>query len=272
VRTKNGNNFEIITSSSKPCLYFHLGLCPAPCAGKISKKEYSNNIKHLQQYFSQRKDFVIYKLREEMALLAKDKKYEEAAILRDKVSDLLYISQRIEIENNIDEQKFILKRNLSKINALSELIDIIEDANLVFKENFKIECYDISNIQGKLAVGSMVVFINGVPAKQLYRKFRIRLKETPDDYAMLQEVFDRRFSKKNISSKDKSFNSLPDLIIVDGGKGQLSSAYVALKKLELIIPIIGLAKKNEDIFIVFQNRHFLIDDNIYVHSEIEYHA
>jgi excinuclease ABC subunit C len=244
---------EIKSSDPKPCLYYHLGLCPAPCAGMISKKEYSKNIKHLQQYFSQRKDFVIYKLREEMALLSKDKKFEAAAILRDKVSDLLYISQRIEIENNIDEQKFILKRNLSKINALSELIDIIEDATLIFKENFKIECYDISNIQGKLAVGSMVVFVNGFPAKQLYRKFRIRLKETPDDYAMMQEVFGRRFSKKNLSSKDKSFNSLPDLIIVDGGKGQLSSTYEILKNMELSTPIIGLAKKNEDIFTISEN-------------------
>jgi excinuclease ABC subunit C len=245
------NNSTVVKSSDpKPCLYYHLGLCPAPCAGKISKKEYSKNIKHLQEYFAQRKEYVIYKLREEMALFSKDKNFEAAAIIRDKVSDLLYISQRIEVENNIDEQKFILNRNLSKINALSELIDIVGDEGLEFKENFKIECYDISNIQGKLAVGSMVVFINGVPAKQLYRKFKIKTKDTPDDFAMMQEVFGRRFSQKNLKSKDQSFNSLPDLIIVDGGKGQLSSAYKILRGLELTTSIIGLAKRNEDIFTI----------------------
>jgi excinuclease ABC subunit C len=237
-----------------------LGLCPAPCAGKISKKEYSKNIKHLQEYFSQRKEYVIYKLREEMALLAKEKKYEAAAILRDKVTDLLYISQRIEVENNVDEQRFIMNRNLVKAKALSELIDIINDGALEFKDNFKIECYDISNIQGKLAVGSMVVFINGIPAKQLYRKFRIKIKDTPDDYAMMQEVFKRRFSEKNLKSKDKSFKVLPDLIIVDGGKGQLSSANKILKELELNTTIIGLAKRNEDIFTVFSSNKIILKE------------
>lgn len=251
VRERANNKVIIKSSNDQPCLYYHLGLCPAPCAGKISKKEYSKNIKHLQKYFSQRKEYVIYKLREEMAILAKKKKFEAAAVIRDKVTDLLYISQRIEVENNVDEQRFILNRKLSKAKALSELIDVIGDDSLEFKNNFKIECYDISNIQGKLAVGSMVVFINGVPAKQLYRKFRIKIKDTPNDYAMMQEVFTRRFSKKNLISKDQSFNVLPDLIIVDGGKGQLSCAYKILKELELNTTIIGLAKRNEDIFTVY---------------------
>ena len=252
IHSEIDNKLIIKSSNPEPCLYFHLGLCPAPCAGKVSKKEYSKNIKHLQEYFSQRKEYVIYKLREEMALLAKDKRFEEAALIRDKVNDLLYISQRIEVENNIDEQKFVINRNNAKAKALSELIDIIKDDSLEFKENFKIECYDISNLQGKLAVGSMVVFINGIPAKQLYRKFRIKIKDTPDDYAMIKEVFTRRFSKKNLTSKDKSFNVLPDLIIVDGGKGQLSTGNKILKELELNTTIIGLAKRNEDIFSVSQ--------------------
>jgi len=252
VKTKD-NKLVIKSSDSKPCLYYHLGLCPAPCAGYISKTAYSKSIKNLQAYFLKRKEYVISKLREEMLVSAKNKNFEEAALLRDKVNDLLYISQRIEIENNIDEKKFVLKRNLSKIAALSQLIDVIGDTTLEFKEDFKIECYDISNIQGKLAVGSMVVFVNGVPSKQNYRKFKIKLKDTPDDFAMLQEVFERRFSSKNLSSRDKSFNLLPDLIIVDGGKGQLSSAYKILRNLQIDITIIGLAKRNEDIFTILED-------------------
>jgi excinuclease ABC subunit C len=248
IKSKIDGKVIIKSSDPKPCLYYYLGLCPAPCAGKISKKSYSKNIIHLQEYFFQRKEFVISKLKEEMVMLSKNKKFEEAALVRDKINDLLYISQRIEVENNVDELKFVENRKLNKINALSELIATISDDALEVKDGFKIECYDISNIQGKLAVGSMVVFVNGLPAKQLYRKFRIKIKSTPDDFAMMQEVFSRRFSVKNLKSKDSSFNVLPDLIIVDGGKGQLSSTFEILKGLELSIPIIGLAKKNEDIF------------------------
>lgn len=243
----------IKSSDPKPCLYYDLGLCQAPCAGKISKKKYGNNIKYLKEYFTQKKSYVIYKLKEEMAEVAKEQKYEEAAMLRDKINDLIYISQRIEVENNVDEEKFRQNRNLTKVKALSDLLEIIGDKNIEFKENLKIECYDISNIQGKLAVGSMVVFVNGVPARNLYRKFRIKIKDSPDDFAMMQEVFTRRFSEKNRTSKDLSFKDLPDLVIVDGGKGQLSSAYKILRNLKVTLPIIGLAKRNEDIFTIEDN-------------------
>ena len=242
----NEQEFIIHSSDPKPCLYYFLGLCPAPCAGKIFKKEYSYNINHVKEYFTNKKENLIYKLKQEMVLLAKEKKFEEAAIMRDKINDFIYIAQRIEIENNINEKEFSVKRNLSKINGLNQLIEVISDNSLNLEPNFKMECYDISNIQGKLAVGSMVVFVDGVPARQLYRKFRIKLKDSPDDFAMMQEVFTRRFSEKNLTGKDKSFSILPNLIIVDGGKGQLSSAYEILHLLNIDIPIISLAKKYED--------------------------
>ncbi len=108
-----------------------------------------------------------------------------------------------------------------------------------------IECFDISNIQGTDAVASMVCFIDGRPKKSTYRKFQIKTKDTPDDFAMMREVIYRRY--KRLLDEHQP---LPDLIIVDGGKGQLSSAHAVLKTLNLADqPVIGLAKRLEEVFI-----------------------
>ena len=109
----------------------------------------------------------------------------------------------------------------------------------------RIECFDISNIQGSDPVGSMVCFVDGRPRKSEYRKFAIKSKSTPDDFAMMREVVQRRYSRLLEEKKD-----LPDLIVVDGGKGQLSSALAVLAKLKLNDQaIIGLAKRLEEVFI-----------------------
>ncbi len=111
----------------------------------------------------------------------------------------------------------------------------------------RIETYDISNTGGKEAVGSMSVFKKGHPSKSDYRRFKIKTKETPDDFAMLREVLLRRFTIKN--DRDEWKKEKPDLIVIDGGKGQLSSALAILEELKINIPVIGLAKKLEEIFL-----------------------
>ena len=109
----------------------------------------------------------------------------------------------------------------------------------------RIECFDISNIQGTDPVASMVCFIDGRPKKSEYRKFAIKSKSTPDDFAMMREVVERRYSRILKEKKE-----LPDLIVIDGGKGQLSSALSVLNKLKIKDqPVIGLAKRLEEIFI-----------------------
>jgi excinuclease ABC subunit C len=123
----------------------------------------------------------------------------------------------------------------------------------------RIECYDISNTQGTASVGSMVVFSQGVPDKKLYRRFNIESVTGPDDFASMEEVLTRRFrrwqaaqgSAGNPGSKpDESFSFLPDLLIVDGGKGQLGRAVDVLGKYDLTdrVPVVGLAKQEEEIF------------------------
>jgi excinuclease ABC subunit C len=109
----------------------------------------------------------------------------------------------------------------------------------------RIECFDISNLQGTDAVGSMVCFIDGKPKKSEYRKFKIQSKDTPDDYTMMEEVIQRRYRRVLNEKKE-----LPELIIVDGGKGQLSVAVGVLKKLKIVNqPVIALAKRLDEVFI-----------------------
>ena len=156
------------------------------------------------------------------------------------------------------------------VTALEELREYLRlDAAPV-----RIECYDISNIQGQAATGSMVVFANGVPRKSDYRRFRIRTVEGADDYAMMQEVLRRRFRRAGRApaemrdkedqpempeavepGRENSWTLLPDLLIVDGGKGQLNAALEVLREfqLEAEVPVIGLAKKEEEVFLPGQS-------------------
>lgn len=115
----------------------------------------------------------------------------------------------------------------------------------------RIECYDISNIQGTSAVGSMVVFEGGQPKSSDYRRFKIRGVEQPNDYAMLQEVLRRRFKRgSRAAERDESWARMPDLLIVDGGKGQLSAALEVMRELEVEgVPVAALAKEREEIFL-----------------------
>lgn len=242
---------DVIKSSDpKPCLYYYLNLCNAPCAGLIEKQEYRKNINKIKLFFNNRKNYVLEELKQEMEELAAAKKYEAAAKVRDQINDLKYITQRVHIKPDTDAVSYKKQKQDRYLQGLTELLERIDlGADNATKE-FKIECYDISNIQGTNATGSMIAFVGGKMRKDLYRKFKIRIKDTPDDFAMMQEVFSRRFSQKNLTSSDTSFNTLPDLIIVDGGKGQLSVTYKVLNEMEINVPIVGLAKRNEDIFII----------------------
>jgi excinuclease ABC subunit C len=133
----------------------------------------------------------------------------------------------------------------------------------------RIECYDISNTQGTAAVGSMVVFEQGVPKKAYYRRFNIRSVSGPDDFASMEEVLNRRFSRWQAAQDsaaspgekpDPAFALLPDLLLVDGGKGQLSRAVTVLERFGLLdrLFVASLAKQNEELFIPGQPESLLL--------------
>lgn len=146
--------------------------------------------------------------------------------------------------NNFYNQKHILENGLMTLFTKLKLS----------KYPKRIECFDISNIQGKDAVASMSVAIDGKAVKAEYRKFRIRTKSTPDDFHMMREVLHRRYSKL-------PENELPDLILIDGGKGQLSSATEVLRKVKKLdkLELISIAKREEEVFKVGESESYILD-------------
>ncbi|HZU13043.1 MAG TPA: excinuclease ABC subunit UvrC [Chloroflexota bacterium] len=126
----------------------------------------------------------------------------------------------------------------------------------------RIECYDISNIQGANAVGSMVVFENGKPKNAEYRRFKIKTVDGPNDFAMMQEMLRRRFKRLEDGAGDESFGAQPDLIIIDGGKGQLHAAQEVMAELGRDdLPIVSLAKRLEEIFVPGREESILFPRN-----------
>lgn len=157
------------------------------------------------------------------------------------------------LENRTENKLAEEARLMSSLKELQRLLKLP-------KLPGRIEAYDISNIQGINAVGSMVVFDFARPKKQDYRKFKIYTKSTPDDFAMMAEMLSRRF-KHSFQERVSSSWPLPDLILIDGGKGQLSVATKILKKYQLNIPIIGLAKRLEEIFLPNQKNPLTLPPN-----------
>ena len=165
---------------------------------------------------------------------------ERAALLQMANTNARHVLMRYKARSNYDDDR---------INAA--LLQL-ESALALDKPPMRIECFDISTIHGKHSVASMVVFVNGKPDKSQYRRFKIRMEtEEANDFAMMSEVFDRRYNPEKM--KDTRFAQKPDLIIVDGGKPQLTAALKQLKELGADdIPVAGLAKRDEELFVPWQ--------------------
>ena len=167
------------------------------------------------------------------------------------------------VKRNAQEgyNQFKAKQRTKVSEERRTLSELQEELNLI-SPPIRIECFDISHIQGTNTVGSMVVYQNGKPLKSHYRKFKIKSHDKNDDFASMYEIIKRRCSYLVEKSEKSSFSEKPNLIIIDGGKGQLSKSYHALLQLGLSdIPIISLAKKEEEIFIPFQENPLIIDKN-----------
>jgi len=199
--------------SSKECLYFHLGLCPGPHRGHITEKDYRKNINEIIKFLKGRKRGQINKMEKKMYQYSKEKKFEKAAKLRDRINDLKYLGEKIDLSPDDTESTFKERRK----KVLKEEFEDLR-SELGLKKLQRIECYDISNIQGQKAYGSMVVAVNGEIKRDQYRIFKIDDIKKANDPAMLKRVLERRFDIKN---KGK-YPSDPDIVLIDGGKSQLS--------------------------------------------------
>jgi len=227
----------------KACLDFQIGLCSAPCAQKIAHDDYQKSVQECCLLLSGQHSILLRKLKEEMKIASQLMFFEKAAKIRDTITM---------IEKVISQEK-ISRAYRKKLNSyLKEKInhEFMNQALLDLKNHlclgkipFHIEAFDISNIHGHLSVGSMVVFVDGIPDKRKYRHFRIKEVEGINDFAMMKEIVYRRFRDIKLNNE-----KLPDLLLLDGGKGQLSSVVKTIDELGIKIELASLAKKEEEIF------------------------
>ncbi len=336
----------------RPCLYYHIHQCKAPCQGYISKEEYRGYVDRCIEFLSGRFDPILDKVKEDMLAASDRLDFESAAEYRDLYNSLLHVTQKQKISSedsndrdiiayarddkdavvqvffiregkmvgrehhyiqlSVDDddntilESFIkqfysgtpflpkeiwVQSEIADVSLISEwlsnkkgsrvklvfpkkgskehLVELAKkNASMVLEKDRerikldearsigavkeiekltglygikRIEAYDISNISGEQAVGSMVVYEDGKPKKNDYRKFKIKTVLGPNDYASMQEVLRRRL-KHTLESEDDKFSVFPDLILMDGGKGQVNIALSVLEELHISIPVCGMVK------------------------------
>ena len=356
----------------RPCLYYHLHQCKAPCQGWISREDYRRQVDQALCFLNGNFKEVLEDLEDKMRRAAEELKYEEAAEYRDLMDHVKRIGEHQKITSKDGEDKDVIALALDREDAVAQVF-FIRDGKLIGREHFylrtgpagerrevlqsfikqfysgtpfiprelmisdeveeqeileewlsekrgqkvrirvpkkgtkeklvelaqrnaqivlnqdrerlkreegrtigavkeiggwlgmeppdRIEAYDISNISGFQSVGSMVVYEKGKPKRADYRKFRIKTVEGPNDYASMEEVLSRRF-QRGIDA-DRGFEKLPDLILMDGGRGQVNIALEVLRKLGLTIPVCGMVKddRHRTRGLYYQDQELSIDRN-----------
>jgi len=351
---------EITGRDKRACLYYHIGRCPGPCIGAISREQYAGLTEQIALFLEGRQGQILESLKRRMAAAAEALDFEQAAMLRDQVAavesvierqrvvstslsdqdiiafaredgqacvqvffvrdgkligrdyfvlsgtqdeqdreimasfvkqfydEAAYVPPEILLQSRVDEwlviEEWLRSRRGTKValrvprsgpkhdlvrmaaeNAAETLANLhaqwereetrysaalaeLQVALGLEQPPARIECYDISNIQGVSATGSMVVFAKGMPRKGDYRHFRIKAVPGPDDFAMMREVLRRRFHRARVA--EGAWGVLPNLVIVDGGQGQLNVAFEVLAEAGLShIPVAGLAKREEELYL-----------------------
>ncbi|MDZ7744750.1 MAG: excinuclease ABC subunit UvrC [Candidatus Saccharibacteria bacterium] len=214
------------------CLQVHLGLCPGLESGQTSLQDYRLNLRRLMQYLKGERVKLMRDIEREMKAAAKVRNFEQAAKLRNQYTALKGLSRQIVFS---DREGLDISKDLA-LSGLAELLGLAAIPR-------RIEGYDISHLQGTDNVASMVVFVSGVPDKAAYRKFKLRVPGN-DDYAHINEALIRRLRENN-----RKKWGVPDMCLIDGGRGQLTAAIEARDKAGLDIPMIGLAKRDEELVV-----------------------
>lgn len=231
--------------SKRVSLDYHIGLSPGLEEGRTSLDEYRSNLRKLSSYLKGNRVELTKQIETEMKQAAAEQNFEQAAKLRNQLIAMRELKKQI----IFSDREFM---DISKDQALNGLTDLLD----LKGAPHRIEGYDISHMGGRDTVASMVVFTNGIPDKKEYRKFKSRIPGN-DDFAHMREVMTRRFSGRNLERWPK-----PDLILIDGGKGQLSSARSILLEKNINIPAIGLAKRQETIITAYDDASGMQFDEI----------
>ena len=220
----------------RPCLLASIKQCTAPCNLRISKEDYRKDIRKLQMFMAGNKKKLLKQLRDQMLEASKELLFEKAAKLRDEIEMLESLDRRGELDTHAQPEVFQIdpKKGLA---GLKQVLKLSEPPRTI-------EGVDIAHLGGGETVASLVKFIDGLPFKPGYRRFKIKNVSGIDDFRSIHEVVSRRF--KRLHDEQDAF---PDILLIDGGKGQLSSAMAAFESLGIEPPVVlSLAKQNEEIF------------------------
>jgi excinuclease ABC subunit C len=242
----------------RPCLLASIHQCTAPCNLRITKEEYRADIRKLLMFLQGKKKRLFRELTAEMQQAAQDLKFEKAARLRDQIQALENLNLRGDLREHAQPEVFYVdpKRGLK---GLQKIFDLPAPPR-------RIEGVDIAHLQGGETVASLVQFIDGLPFKHGYKRFKIRSVEGVDDFAAMREVVSRRF--RRLQQEGEPF---PDLLLVDGGKGQLSSVMAAFQDVGITPPfVISLAKREEEIFLPGQSVPKVLSKHAYALRLLQY--
>jgi excinuclease ABC subunit C len=242
----------------RPCLLASINQCTAPCNLRISKEEYRKDINRLRMFLEGKKQSLLEEMRKDMKSAATNLQFEKAARLRDEIKMLETLNERGDLDTHVQPEVFYVdpKKGLAGLQKVLKLKTTPRT----------IEGVDIAHLGGGETVASLVQFIDGLPFKPNYRRFKIRGVEGIDDFASIHEVVARRFQRLHEESE-----VFPDILLIDGGKGQLNAGLAAFRALEIEPPtVLSLAKQEEEIFVMGRDEPLRLSRHAYALRLLQY--
>jgi excinuclease ABC subunit C len=222
----------------RPCLLYSINQCTAPCNLRIDRDSYRKDIRRLRLFLDGKKDVVLAELEADMREASQAKQFEKAARLRDELQALRTLNLRGDLAKNAQPEVFYVDPRKG-LKGLKKVLELESTPRTI-------DGVDIAHLGGTETVGSLVTFIDGLPFKPGYRRYKIKSVAGVDDYASIREVVTRRI--RGVQERDEPF---PDIFLIDGGKGQLNAAREAFQALNVTPPtLISLAKREEEIYVL----------------------
>jgi excinuclease ABC subunit C len=226
----------------RPCILYSIRQCSGPCGARIEREEYLQRIRRFRQFLESKGTQLKRELTEQMQQAARQLQFERAAQLRDELQALEGLQKRGLASEHLQPEVFNVDFN-EGMERLGSILNCAQTPRTI-------EGIDIAHLDGGQQCGSLVVFIDGKPHKGGYRRFRIKTVQGSDDFAAIREVVYRRYRHAGMNE-----GLFPDVILIDGGRGQLSAAMGAFEGLEFLPPrLISLAKREEEIFLPGRDR------------------
>lgn len=242
----------------RPCLLASINQCTAPCNVRISKDEYRNDMRRLRMFLDGKKDSLLKDMEKDMLQASKDLLFEKAARIRDDIQSLQTLNLRGNLEEHAQPEVFYIdpKKGVAGLKKILKMQTAPR----------RIEGIDIAHLQGGETVASLVQFIDGLPFKHGYKRFKIKSVEGIDDFASMREVVTRRF--RRLQQEGEAF---PDLLLIDGGKGQLNAVMQTFEDLKITPPMtISLAKREEEIYVPGQSEPHRLSRHAYALRLLQY--